>query len=442
MADMVREPARDLPVLARPEVLVVGGGIAGLAAAVAASRAGAGTLLVERNGFLGGTLTAVTLGGICGAFRHVGPEQELRPVVGGLWEELRGRLEARDALGPPRKSVLVRGVHGLPYDPERLKLIADELAAAHRVHVLTGAVLAGVAREDRRVTAVFVETAGGRFAIVPRFVVDASGDAEVVARAGGAFGMPARVQAPSAMIRMAPVDRAAFGAVPRAEVNARLEGAVAAGFELPRTTVAVFPYLAEGEVHVNATRVLKPDGTPFDTTAPWDRAAAEAEGRRQAFLYEAAMRHALPGFGSARVAAIGPVLGVRESRLIEGEAVLTEESVMTGSAPEDRIACCAWPVEDHAPGRATVWRPLPDGAWYGIPFGCLVPRGFENLLAAGRCLSAEHVAQASARISLACLAMGEAAGIAAAWGARDGARPEVAALQAELRRGGAILDPD
>jgi hypothetical protein len=431
------EPARRVPVLAEPEVLVVGGGIAGLAAAAGASRAGAKTLLVERNGFLGGTLTAVTLGGICGAFRHVGPEQELRPVVGGLWTELRERLLARDALGPPRKSVLVRGVHGLPYDPERLKLVADEMMAAHRVRVLTGAALSGVARDGGRIAAVFVETAGGRVAILPRFVVDASGDAEVVARAGGGFRIPPRAQAPSAMIRMAPVDRAAFGAVPRAEVNARLERAVDAGFELPRTTVAVFPYLAEGEVHVNATRVLKPDGTPFDTTDPWERAAAEAEGRRQAFLYEGAMRHALPGFAAARVAGIGPVLGVRESRLIEGEAVLTATAVMSGAAPADRIACCAWPVEDHAPGRATVWRPLPDGAWYGIPFGCLVPRGFDNLLVAGRCLSAEHEAQASARISLACLAMGEAAGIAAAWGSPF----DVTRLQDELQRQGAVLDP-
>lgn len=414
----------------------MGGGIAGLAAAAAAAREGAETLLVEKLGFLGGTLSAVTLGGICGAFRHVGPDQELRPVVGGLWHELRDRLLARDALGPPRRSVLVRGVHGLPYDPERFKIVADEMMAARGVRVLTGTSVVGVARQGARVTAVFVETAGGRFAIVPQRIVDASGDAEIVARAGGNFQVSPQVQAPSAMLRMAPVDRAAFGAVPRAAVNAALEGAVAAGFELPRTMVAVFPYLADHEVHVNATRVLKPDGTPFDTTDPWDRAAAEAEGRRQAFLYEAAMRSVLPGFDRARVAGIGPVLGVRESRLIAGRAVLTEADVMAGASPADRIACCSWPIEDHAPGRATVWRPLPDGAWYGIPFGCLMPHGFDNLLVAGRCLSAEHGAQASARISLACLAMGEAAGMAAAMD-----MAEVAAVQARLRAQGAILEP-
>jgi NADPH-dependent 2,4-dienoyl-CoA reductase/sulfur reductase-like enzyme len=433
-ADSFVEPARRTPVLARPEVLVVGGGIAGLAAAAAAAREGAETLLVEKLGFLGGTVSAVTLGGLCGAFRHVGPEQELRPVVGGLWNELRDRLLARDALGPPRKSVLVRGVHGLPYDPERFKIVADEMLAARGVRVLTGATVAGAVREGSRVTAVFVETVGGRYAIVPERIVDASGDAEIVARAGGAFQVSPQVQAPSAMVRMAPVDRATFGAMPRAAVNAALEGAVEAGFALPRTMVAVFPYLADHEVHVNATRVLKPDRTPFDTSDPWERAAAEAEGRRQAFLYEAALRASLPGFDRARVAGIGPALGVRESRLIVGQAVLREADVMAGVAPADSIACCAWPIEDHAPGRATIWRPLPDGAWYGIPFGSLVPPAFENLLVAGRCLSAEHGAQASARISLACLAMGEAAGMAAAMG-----MPQIAALQARLCKEGAIL---
>ncbi len=436
--DSIEEPARRAPVLARPEVLVVGGGIAGIAAAAAAARAGAETLLVERQGFLGGTLTAVTLGGICGGFRHVGPEQELRPVVGGLWTELQERLLAHEALGPPRRSAMVRGVHGLPYDPERLKLVLDEMMAAHGVRVLTGAALSAVAREGGRLTAVFVETAGGRGAILARAVVDASGDAEVVARAGGAFAVPQRVQAPSAMFRMGGVDRGTFAAVPRAEVNARLERAAAEGHSLPRTMVAVFPYLAEGEVHVNATRVLDTGGAPFDVTEPWARAAAEAEGRRQVFAYEEAMRATLPGFAQARVTDIGAALGVRESRLVAGQAVLTEADVMAGAAPPDRIACCAWPVEDHAPGRATVWRPLPDGAWYGIPFGCLVPRGFDNVLVAGRCLSADHTAQASARISLACLAMGEAAGTAAAsWTERWDVPP----LLASLRRDGAILDP-
>lgn len=435
------EPARALPVLATPEVLVVGGGIAGIGAAGAAARAGADTLLIERLGFLGGTLTAVTLGGICGAFRHVGPDQALRSVVGGLWDELRARMQAADALGTPRRSVMVRGVHGIPYDPERLKHVLDAMVASQGARVLTGCALSSVAVADGVVSAVVVETPAGRGAILPRMVVDASGDAEVVARAGGAFAVApdAELQSPSAMFSMAPVDMAAFGAVPRPEVNRLLE---ASGLPLPRTMIAAFPYLAPGQVHLNATRVRKPDGRAFDVADPWERAAAEAEGRRQAALYEQAVRAVLPGFAAARVVASGAVLGVRESRRIIGEATLTEAAVMRGDAPDDRIACCAWPVEDHAPGRSTVWRPLPDGAWYGIPYGALLPSGFANLLVAGRCLSAEHAAQASARISLACLAMGEAAGIAAALGQATRRRPAAAPVQQALRRAGAILDPE
>ena len=111
--------------------------------------------------------------------------------------------------------------------------------------------------------------------------------------------------------------------------------------------------------------------------------------------------------------------------------------------PDDRIACCAWPIEDHAPGRHTVWRPLPAGDWYGIPFGALVARDFANVLVAGRCLAATHAAQASARISAACLAMGDAAGHAASLALdNDGnVRIDVAVLQTRLRAAGAILDP-
>ena len=137
------------------------------------------------------------------------------------------------------------------------------------------------------------------------------------------------------------------------------------------------------------------------------------------------------------------VLGVRESYRIHGDAELTETDVMQCRKPDTRIACCAWPVEDHAPGHETVWRPLPAGDWYGIAYGCLLPRGLRNVIAAGRCLSATHVAQASARISAACLAMGEAAGTAAAMALQqhNDVHVPVAALQARLCAQGVILDP-
>jgi 2-polyprenyl-6-methoxyphenol hydroxylase-like FAD-dependent oxidoreductase len=438
---MITEPARQTPILAEVDVLVAGGGMAGIGAAVAAARGGAQVLLLERLAFLGGTATAVTLGGFCGFLRA--SNGQMHQVIGGLWAELEERGRRADALGQVRVHPSVRGVHGLPYDPERMKLLFDTWLEEAGVRVLTEAQVVGVARETDRITAVFVESKGGRHAVLARNIIDATGDADVAARAGCGFalGEAGQTQHASAMFRMAPVDRAAFAGITRAQQDERMEQAVAAGLDLPRTTLAIYPGMDGVGMHLNATRVAWPDGRSFDWTDPWARAAAEREGRRQTALYEQAAREYLPGFGAARVNAMGAQLGIRESRLVEGDETLTEADVMGGVLGPTRIACTAWPVEDHAPGRATIWRPLPDGFSYGIPFGSLVPRALDNLLVAGRCLSATHIAQASARVTAPCLAMGQAAGTAAAMAGDGGVRVDIAALQARLRWNGAILDP-
>ena len=438
---MIREPARETPVLAEVDVLIAGGGMAGIGAAVAAARGGASVLLLERLAFLGGTATAVTLGGFCGMLRAA--NGEMHRIIGGLWTELEDRARRMDALGTLRIHPTVRGVHGLSYDPERMKLLFDQWLEGEGVRVLTEAVVAGVALDGQRIIAVFVETKGGRFAIRARNVIDATGDADLAARAGCGFtlGDAGQTQHASAMFRMAPVDRAAFAGISRAEQDGRMEAAVAAGLPLPRTTLAIYPGLDGVGMHLNATRVQHADGRSFDWTDPWERSAAEREGRRQVALYEQAARDHLPGFGAARVSSIGAQLGIRESRLVEGDETLTEADVMGGVRGPTRIACTAWPVEDHAPGRSTIWRPLPDGFSYGIPFGSLVAKGLDNLLVAGRCLSATHIAQASARVTAPCLAMGQAAGTAAAMAGDEGVRVDIAALQSRLRADGVILDP-
>jgi hypothetical protein len=152
----------------------------------------------------------------------------------------------------------------------------------------------------------------------------------------------------------------------------------------------------------------------------------------------------MPGYQNARVIDIGSVIGIREGRRIHGDKTLIESDVRNCVKPEDRIACCSWAVEKHGVGRDTIWDFLPDGEWYGIPYGCLVVKGFDNMLVAGRNLSASHIAQASARIGGACLAMGEAAGTAAAMSLSENATPRavpVMKLQAQLQRQGAILTP-
>lgn len=439
---MIVEPARRTPVVAEPDVLVVGGGSAGLAAACAAGRAGARTLLIESAGCLGGTLTLVTLGGFCGTHLVVDDERLAR-VTGGLYLDLEARLAARDAVLPPRRHGRILGV---PYESVTLKQVADELAAAHGVRLLLHTAAVDVVTEGARVTAVIVENKGGRAAIVPRVVIDASGDADVAARAGAGYrlGQEGNTQYASAMFRLGGVDTARAAQLSRQDIRECLERAVAEGYPLPRTTTGVHVNPLEGVVHLNVTKLADAAGEPFLLVDPEQLSEAEQVGRRQVRLYEEVFRRFVPGFERARVIDIGARVGVRETRLVEGDAVLAEAQVRSCAKPDDRVACSAWPLETHGRGPVTAWEFLPDGEWYGVPWGCLVVAKFENLLVAGRNLSAEHAAQASVRVAGPCMAMGEAAGIGAAMSlAAGGAIRSVAvgALQAELRRHGAILEP-
>ena len=439
----VTEPARQLPVVAEPDVLVVGGGPAGLAAACAAARAGASTLLVEAHGCLGGTLTLVTLGGFCGIHAVI-DEQRLGRVVGGLCLELEDRLLACDALLPPRRHGRIVGV---PYESASLKWVADDLAAAHGVQVLLHHAAVAVITDEQRVQAVIVESKGGRAAIRARVVVDCSGDADVAARAGAGFelGEAGQTQYGSTMFRLGGVDTLRAGALSRADIRDCLERAVADGHALPRTATGVHLNPLPGVVHLNVTKLGDPDGDPFNLVDPVALGDAEREGRRQVRLYAEVFRRYVPGFEQARVIDIGARVGVRETRLVHGDQVLTEAHVRAGIRPPDGIACSSWPLETHGRGRDTQWDFLPDGRCYGIPYGCLVVKGFDNLLVAGRNLSATHAAQASVRVAGPCMAMGEAAGTAAAasLSAGDDVRAvDVTALRAKLQRHGAILDPE
>jgi hypothetical protein len=261
-------------------------------------------------------------------------------------------------------------------------------------------------------------------------VIDASGDADLAYRAGVpcTMGKDGRVQNPTMIFRMMGVDVARMlealegdTIVPPA-ISRRIEELHRAGaYRLPRSKIFLFPTPRPGEVLCNATRVIGADGRELNCAYNADLTEAELEGRRQVREYARFLREHVPGFERAFVNDTGVQVGVRQTRTVLGRYVLRNEDVVAGRKFPTGIAPSPWPIELHSGERPQlVW--LEDDV-YEIPYECLVPRDAEGLLVAGRCLSAEHEAMASARVTAQCFAMGEAAGVAAALAVRSGRLP-------------------
>jgi glycine/D-amino acid oxidase-like deaminating enzyme len=411
----------------RYDVLVVGAGSAGTTAAVAAARTGASTLLVDRFGFLGGTSTAV----LDTFYAFYTPGTSPEKVVAGIPDEVVARLTER-GMAFERPNTYGAGT-GITYDPETLKRVWDDLTAEAGVRTLLHSFAFGVTVEDGRVTGVDVATKSGVRRLRADVVVDASGDADVCALAGAPFEPPGEdVQSLSTVFRMANVDVARAEAVPKQELWDRMRGARDSGrYALTRIEGSVHRTPHEGVMMALMTRVRNVDATDADQLA-----AAEREGRRQAHEYFRFLRENVPGYERAVLVSTSPAIGVRESRRVVGEHVLTADEILGATQFPDQIARCGAPIEEHHAGEDTRWVYLAEGATYGIPFRALQPLGLDNVLVAGRCFSATHDAHASARSMGTCMAMGQAAGTAAAL-AREPKRLDPAALRARLGEDGA-----
>jgi glycine/D-amino acid oxidase-like deaminating enzyme len=410
----------------RYDVLVVGAGSAGTTAAIAAARTGARTLLVDRFGFLGGTSTAV----LDTFYAFYTPGERPEKVVSGIPDEVVARLTER-GMAFERPNTYGAGT-GITYDPETLKRVWDELAEAAGVRTLLHAFAFAVSVEEQRVVGVEVAAKGGVRRLRADVVVDASGDADVCALAGAPFEPPGeQVQSLSTVFRMANVDVARAEAVPKEELWRLMRKARDSGrYALTRIEGSVHRTPHEGVMMALMTRVRNVDATDADQLA-----AAEREGRRQAHEYFRFLRENVPGYERAALVSTSPAIGVRESRRIVGEHVLTADEILAATRFPDQIARCGAPIEEHHAGEDTRWVYLDEGATYGIPFGSLQPRGLENVLVAGRCFSATHDAHASARSMGTCMAMGQAAGTAAALTAEP-KRLDPDTLRARLREDG------
>lgn len=436
-ADLIlQEPSRSTPVAFEVDVCVVGGGAAGVAAACAAARAGARVVLLERHGFLGGTLTTVSLGSICGLYAVT--DREIRSVVGGFVDRVIERLRL---LGSAPQPVRWLKTASLPYDLFHMKVAFDQLVEEAGVTVILHALVVGVAKDQGSITHTIVEDKSGRWAVKAKQFIDCSGDADLVHWSGAAYELDLEsLQQPTAMFRFGGVDPQLVAEMDRAALHQQLERAVADGLPLPRTAGGVFME-RPGIAHLNITKVTVGGRAP-DPQNSRELTEAERIGRAQILMYREAFRKYVPGFEDCFVIDSGSVIGVRESRRLIGAYVLSDADIRSAARFEDAIACCAWPMEDHSAGRSTKWVWLDDGSYYQIPYRCLLPTGVENLLVAGRCASATHEAQASLRVTAQCFAMGEAAGHAAAAAADYDIPPrslDVTKLQASLLANGAFL---
>lgn len=427
----------DIQTLLKTDVLVIGGGSAGATAAIAAAQEGARVTLIERYGFMGGTSTAV-LDTFCGFYVY-SAEGPGRKVVGGIPDRVLEALFARNK-AIIRSSTYWRAGNVITYCPHTLKTVWDRLAQESGAKLLFHTCVIDTVIENGRVTGVIAASKGGLMQIDANLVIDASGDADVAFRAGVRCDIPQDqpVQALTTTFRLANVDVERALQTSETALHQLMAQAIESGvYDLPRAGGGLYPTPLPGVIATNISRVSEVD--PTDTE---QLTQAEIEGRRQAMEYARFLCEQVPGYENAYLAGVSTQIGIRESRRIYGEYRLTRQDVLEARRFDDAIAQCGWPFEDHGVGDVTHLEYLSEGQTYDIPFRCLVPQQVDGLLVAGRCLSADHDAHASVRVMAQCMAMGQAAGIAAAIAVRRGIgvrEVPIAQLQARLRDIGAVI---
>ena len=442
----ITEPARQIRLYGEYEVVVLGGGPAGIAAAVAAARAGRRTLLIERYGFLGGMGTAAGVTNFCGL--HANVHGGMHRVVQGIASELLGRIDRLGGLNAPH--LILGKILAQAYDTAAYKIAADDLLAAHKVDILFHALGAGVVMHDAsRINAVLVETKAGRQAATAEIFIDCSGDGDLAAWAGAAFEVGdnnGSMLYPSMMFRLNGIDPEKAGEAWRT-IPALMEAAEAAGtHKFPRKAAIVRPQRSPIEWRVNFTQLARADGTAINGLEPDDLTRGEIDGRRQAVQAFEFLR-TVPGFEKSYIVDLPPQLGIRETRRVVGGYMLSGEDVLGCASFPDSIGVNGWPMESHVAGDVIFkFPPIPESRGFNeLPYRMLVPEGIDNLLIAGRCASMTHEGQSAARVSGGCFVMGEAAGTAAALALSGNTPPRdiaVEKLQLQLQQQGAFIGRD
>lgn len=383
------------------DVLVCGGGTAGLGAATAAARRGARTILLEKNGFCGGIVVSSLVHTFDGA-RNCRNHEQL--VVGGIPKEMIDRLHRRHGLAlednPPET---------LNFDPEAMKLVGDEMLAEAGVTLYYHLFAVAAIRDGDRVKAVLAAGKEGLWEIRAHTIIDTTGDGDIAYFAGAPYEKHAQLQTMSQHFRVGgltgnrnwhDLEQACRLTLDRAYAESRA----------PKYGGPWVIRIRPGEITLNCTR-LYGDGTNTE-----DLTHAERQGRQDAALMLELFRESIPDFRHAHVLTSGPEIGVRETRRILGEYQMTAADILECRPQQDPIALGSWPIDIHpADGRVGVHPHKEDPpAPYPIPLRALIVRDLANVLVAGRCLSATHEAHGSTRVSGTAMATGQAAGTVAA----------------------------
>lgn len=402
-----------LPVLATVDIVVVGAGAAGVAAATTAAENGASVMLIEKYGFAGGAAVAGMSGTICGLYlAHDEPRDAPTQVVHGFAERFRAELHAAGGLTAPQR---YGKTFTVAHDPLRWREVADRMLTSAGVRTLFHTGVSRVIAEEGRCLGVVLQSTAGEVAVHASRVIDASGDAVVVSQLGGEyhFGKDGRLQNPTMFFRMGGVDTEAFwdaygdDTICPPWVTDQIRARRDSTLDLPREKIWVFRTPRPGELMVNATRLAGANGRVLNVVDPEDFTYAEIHGRRQVRAYEQFLREELPGCADGFVVDTGVEVGIRQTRSIRSTTDLTNEDVVSGRKRDDGICRSPWPIELHDGDRPRLhW--LTDD-YYDVPLGSLIPQEGENILVAGRCLGADHEALASARVTAQCFEYGAAA---------------------------------